>query len=139
MTSRSSLSRCIALSATEAEFLALCDVVCDMIYLAGQLVSEMGYHQKPIVTDEDNTGVLSYVRDHHKYAHRRHIDIKYKFVQQHWEQLFTLVNDVRGKDNPADIFTKATLTSEQFQKYLDYILPGKDDSEFVTELDMVQS
>ena len=127
------MSRCIALSATEAEFLALCDLVCDIIYLTGQLW-EMGFPQNPVQVLEDNTGVLSYVKDQHKYAHRRHIDIKYKFVQQHWNTLFQLV-DVRGTDNIADIFTKATLTNEQFVRYADQLLPGKDDAEFVNDLE----
>ena len=45
---------------------------------------------------------------------------------------------VRGTDNIADIFTKATLTNEQFVKYADQLLPDKDDAEFVTELEFDQ-
>ena len=104
--------------------MALCDLTCDLIWTKGTF-TEFGYPQQKIVVDEDNTGVLSYVRDRHKYAHRRHIDIKYKFVQQHWDRLFVL-NDVRGAHNEADVFTKATLPYKEFLKYERLLLPGRD-------------
>ena len=62
ISTKSSLSRCIALSATEAEYIAVCDLVCDLIYFSG-LFKDFGYPQEKIMVDEDNTGVLSYSRD----------------------------------------------------------------------------
>ena len=128
INTKSSLSRCIALSATEAEYIAVCDLVCDLIYFSG-LFKDFGYPQERIMVDEDNTGVLSYLRDRHEYVKRRHIDIKFKFVQEFWDKLFEL-RDVRGDVNRADIYTKATIEYNKFISVRDEILPGTDETDY---------
>ena len=117
---KSGLQRCTATSSTEAEYVALADLVCELLFLTG-LLTEMGYPQRPIGVDKDNTGVFGIARNEGKYAHRRHINIKYHLCQKFLGSLYFL-RDVRGSDNVADLMTKSIFTGEKCVGYRDQLL-----------------
>ena len=110
----------IPLTSTEAEHVALADLVCELLFLTG-LLTEMGYPQRPVGVDEDNTGVFGIARNEGKYAHRRHINIKYHLCQKFLGSLYFL-RDVKGSDNVADLMTKSIFTGEKFVGYRDQLL-----------------
>ena len=89
-------------------------------FLVG-LLTEMGYPQRPIGVDEDNTGVFAIARNEGKYAHRRHINIKYHLCQKFLGTLYFL-RDVRSDDNVADIMTKSIFAADKFEGYRDRLL-----------------
>ena len=94
---KSGLQRCTATSSTEAEYVALADLVCELLFLTG-LLTEMGYKQRPVPVDEDNTGVFGIAKEEGKHSHRRHINIKYHLCQKFLGTLYYL-NNVKGTDN----------------------------------------
>ena len=109
---KSALMRCTATSSTEAEYVGLADLVCELLYLTS-LLAEMGYPQDPVPVDEDNKGVLSVAKNEGKHSHQRHINIKFHLCRKFLGKLFTF-NDVRGSLNVADLLTKPTLSVERF-------------------------
>ena len=117
---KSGLQRCTATSSTEAEYVALADLVCEMIFLTG-LLAEMGYPQDPVSVDEDNTGVFGIARCEGKHSHRRHINIKFHLCQKYLGSLYFL-NDVRGSDNWADLLTKSQFSLEKFTALRDKLV-----------------
>jgi hypothetical protein len=117
---KSGLQRCTAQSSTEAEYVALADLICELLFLTS-LLAEMGHLQQPVQVREDNKGVLFIAKGEGKHSKRRHINIKYHLAQKYLDELYYL-DDVRGQTNDADIFTKPSLTDEQFYTYRDSML-----------------
>ena len=85
------------------------------------LLREMGFPQRPVGVDEDNSGVFGIAKNEGKYAHRRHINIKYRLCQKFLGSVYFL-RDVRGSDNVADIMTKSIFSEEKFTAYRDRLL-----------------
>ena len=112
--------RCTATSSTEAEYVGLADMVCELLYLTS-LLDEMGHPQQPVPVDEDNKGVLSVAMGEGRHAHQRHINIKYHLCRKFVNKLFTF-NDVRGTHNVADILTKPILSQEKFSTLVNMLL-----------------
>ena len=117
---KSGLMRCTATSSTEAEYVGLADLVCELLYLTS-LLKEMGFPQQPVPVDEDNQGVLSVAMGEGKHSHQRHINIKYHLCRKFINTLYTL-NDVRGTLNVADILTKPLIAKERFKQLVAMIL-----------------
>ena len=121
---KSGLMRCTATSSTEAEYVGLADLVCELLYLTS-LLDEMGYPQKPVPVDEDNKGVLAVTMGEGKHSHQRHINIKYHLCRKFIGKLFVF-HDVRGTVNVADILTKPILSQEKFEKLVKLLLQPVD-------------
>ena len=117
---KSALMRCTATSSTEAEYVGLADLVCELLYLTS-LLAEMGYPQKPVPVDEDNKGVLAIARCEGRHSHQRHINIKFHLCRKFLNTLFTL-NDVRGTLNVADLLTKPLVTKDTFNSLVRRLL-----------------
>ena len=117
---KSGLQRCTATSSTEAEYVALADLVCELLFLTG-LLTEMGYKQNPVPVDEDNTGVFGIAKGEGKHSHRRHLNIKYHICQKFLGSLYYL-NNVQGSQNVADLLTKSAFSVDQFKQYRDALL-----------------
>lgn len=109
---KSGLQRCTATSSTEAEYVALADLICELLYLTA-LLEEMGHAQNPVPVDEDNSGVFGIARCEGKYSHRRHINIKFHLCQKFLGKTYFL-RDVRSTENTADIMTKSAFSHEKF-------------------------
>ena len=120
---KSGLMRCTATSSTEAEYVALADLTCELVYLAG-LLKEMGYPQRTTPVSEDNKGVLYFAIGEGNHVKKRHINIKYNLAQKYYGKIYYLV-DTRGTDNPADLFTKP-LPVAKFTEYATALLQGND-------------
>lgn len=111
---KSALMRCTATSTTEAEYVGLADLVCELIYLTS-LLNEMGFPQEPVPVDEDNQGVLGVAKNEGRHSNQRHINIKFHLCRKYLGSVYVL-KDVRGSDNVADIMTKPLLSVEKFER-----------------------
>ena len=98
----------VALSSTEAEYMALTQAVKESIWLQGLLL-DLGA-QKHV--DEirninvDNQGALALARNAEFHARTKHIDIQYHFVRQHTESGKIHLTYCPTTEMTADIFTK---------------------------------
>lgn len=96
----------VALSSTEAEYVALGEAVQESIWLA-QLCNELGMMTTPIGISCDNQSAIMLAESTGYRPRTKHIDIKYHFLRQHVEQKNIMVTFVPTDENVADVLTKA--------------------------------
>lgn len=104
----------VALSTTEAEFMAACSATKEAIWLKRLLVDINEFNQNLICLNIDNQSAICLIKnvDYHKRC--KHIDIKYNFIKEKYSEKQIDLNYVNTKEQYADIFTKA-LPKDQFQ------------------------
>ena len=119
----------IALSTTEAEFIAAVEAGKYILYLRS-ILHDIGMTQdEATILYEDNQGSLLMAQAQHPTKRTRYIDIKH-FVLQDWcEQDLILIKRINTTDNSSDILTKAT-TRTTFYRHTEYI-QGKVIPEYV--------
>lgn len=96
----------VALSSTEAEYVALAMAASELLWLRNLLEDFEVSHSLPLKIFEDNQ---SCIRLLHKWEHRRlkHIDVKYNFIRDLYEKGIINVEYLSTKDQVADVLTKA--------------------------------
>ena len=69
----------VALSTTEAEYIAVTEAVKETIWLQG-ILGELGVHQQKVIVFSDNQSTIHLTK--HQFFHERskHIDVKIHFV-----------------------------------------------------------
>ncbi|GFT26081.1 retrovirus-related Pol polyprotein from transposon TNT 1-94 [Trichonephila clavipes] len=105
---------CIALSTTEAEFIAANQAAKEAIWL-NNLLKELCYVTSVPSLQMDNQSVIRLVKNHEFYNRTKHIDIRYKFIREQYENKQLNVNNCSGEVQVADIHTKP-LTKDRFIK-----------------------
>jgi len=108
---RSKLQQTVALSSTEAEYMALSETIKEILYFRS-LMNELGYEQHgPTRIYEDNNGALKLAKNSVFHDRSKHIDIKHHFIREALENAHIDVRRVSSKKNHADIFTKSLGTT----------------------------
>jgi len=97
---------CIALSTTEAEYVALTRAIQEGIWLRHSLDQFQVKCPTPLVICTDNNGAKSLSANDSNHGRAKHIDIRYHFIRSHIESQLFVVNHTPGTENTADIFTK---------------------------------
>ena len=96
----------VVLSTTEAEYMALCLLAQECLFLRHFLV-EIGIEfAKPITLYEDNQSTIKLVKNPELHGRSKHISVWAKFLQEQVLSLIFTVLHVASKDQLADIFTK---------------------------------
>ena len=113
----------IALSSTEAEYMAYSDAGGTIKYLHMLITEVCGDCPKPAVLHEDNTGAIHLVNNNHIGKRTKHIDIKYRFVNSLVKEGLLKAEFIRSEDNASDIMTKH-LVEKLFVKHADDIYNG---------------
>jgi len=104
----------VALSSTEAEYVALASAVTELIWLKGLMCDLDIQIEEPIIIYEDNQSCIHLLD---KWEHRRlkHVDVKYNFVRDMYQKGIIDVKYIPSREQKADILTKG-LTFELFAK-----------------------
>ncbi|KAK2437580.1 secreted RxLR effector protein [Trifolium repens] len=109
----------VALSTTQAEYIALVEGVKEAIWLKG-MIGEMGIGQGCVKIHCDSQSAI-HLANHQVYHERtKHIDIRLHFVRDMIESKEIIVEKVASEENPADMFTKS-LPRSRFKHFLDLI------------------
>ncbi|CAJ2646442.1 unnamed protein product [Trifolium pratense] len=109
----------VALSTTQAEYIALVEGVKEAIWLKG-MIGEMGISQGCVKIHCDNQSAI-HLANHQVYHERtKHIDIRLHFVRDMIETKEIMVEKIASEENPADMFTKS-LPRAKFKHCLDLI------------------
>ncbi|KAH9717217.1 hypothetical protein KPL71_021741 [Citrus sinensis] len=98
---RSILQSTIALSTTEAEYMAAIKAVKETIWLKG-LLGDLGVIQENIVVFCDNQSAIFLTKNQTYH----YIDVKYHYVREIIEGGFVLLRKINTKDNSSDMLTK---------------------------------
>ncbi|KAH0813975.1 hypothetical protein GEV33_008816 [Tenebrio molitor] len=104
----------VALSSTEAEYVALATATTELLWLIN-LAKDLSIDiQEPVVIYEDNQSCIHTLR---KWEHQRlkHVDVKYNFLRDLYQEKKIDVRYIQSEDQKADILTKP-LGMNQFDK-----------------------
>ena len=106
----------VLLSTTEAEYMALSEVVKELTFIV-QLLQTMNVElELPIAVHVGNVGAIWLSNNRTTSDRTKHIDIRTSFVKEYQEDVKIIVKFVKSEDNEADIFMKNT-TNAIFQNH----------------------
>jgi len=96
----------VALSSTEAEYIALCLASQEAIWLR-KLLENIGFKQSDATTlYEDNQGTIALAKNPKSHSRTKHIDIKYHYVREAVEEKNIKLVYCSTEGMIADILTK---------------------------------
>ena len=105
----------VALSTTEAEYVALSTATQEAIWLQ-RLFTDVGEPlEEPVVINEDNQGAIAMAKNPVGHARTKHIDIRYHFVLEGVRNGTIIMKYVATGEMVADILTKS-LPQHPFEK-----------------------
>lgn len=116
---KATLQPVVALSTTEAKFIALSKAIKEGIWLKG-LLQDYGIKQPTVQIYYDNQSTIHFTKNPQFHNRTKHIDIKFHFVREEIEKGEIEVLKVHTSDNVADILTKP-LPHLKFQHYLEMV------------------
>ena len=105
---RSKGMKSVVLSTTEAEYMALSEVVKELKFIV-QLLQTMNIEvELPITVHVDNVGAIWLSNNRTTSDRTKHIDIRTSFVKEYQEDGKIIIKFVKSEENETDIFTKNT-------------------------------
>ena len=137
---RSKGMKSVVLSTTEAEYMALSEVVKELNFIV-QLLQTMNIEvDLPITVYVDNVGAIWLSNNRTTSDRTKHIGIRTSFVKEYQEDGKIIIKYVKSEDNEADIFTKNT-TNVIFQNHQKKLVwdKGKVDNEMNQEITQNES
>ena len=121
---RSKGMKSVVLSTTEAEYMALSEVVKELKFIV-QLLQTMNITvELPITVYVDNVGAIWLSNNRNTGDRTKHIDIRTAFVMEYQEDGKIIIKFVKSEENDADIFTKNT-SSIIYQKHQEKLVWDK--------------
>ena len=116
----------IALSSTEAEYIAQTHAAKEAMWLQNFVDEVRGTGGAAITINCDNQGAIVLAKDNNFHSRTKHIDLRYHFIREAVEDGKIIVSYIPTDENVSDIFTKA-LARPKFQKFVE-MLGLRDDS-----------
>ena len=101
----SRLQKCISLSSTEAEYVAIAEARKEMIWLADYL-EELGKKQSEKILYLDSQSSIQLVKNRVYHSKTKHIRRRYHFTSRVVEDGDMCLEKIEGAKNPADMLTK---------------------------------
>ncbi|GJV82254.1 retrovirus-related pol polyprotein from transposon TNT 1-94 [Tanacetum coccineum] len=98
------LQHVVALSTTEAEYMALTEDVKEAIWLKG-LLEELGVELNTVAVNCDNQGAIHLSWNHVFHERTKHINVRYHFIREVLEAKTVKVLNVGTEHNAADALT----------------------------------
>ena len=105
MSWTSKAQKTVALSLTEAEYMALSDCSRQVVWMH-TLMGELSYHLKPIPIYGNNQGSIFIASNPVTEKWSKHIEICFHFIREVIEKKLAEVFFINGDKNPADLLTK---------------------------------
>eukprot|EP00253_Pinus_taeda_P025058 PITA_25058 len=122
--------RSMALSSTEAKYMAASLVACEAIWMRKILVGLFGSHLEPTVIYCDNQSSIKLSANPIFHDRSKHIDIRYHHIRDCVQQRIMLLSYIPTEDQDTDILTKA-LTRSKFEYHRGRI--GVSDNPYLVE------
>ena len=108
----------IAMSTTEAEYVALSETARESIWIC-RLITDLGHQlDGPIMIRSDNQGAIALSKNPELHKRTKHIEIRYHFIRQQIANDSVMVLFTPTNEQPADMLTKS-LTSPSLIGCLD--------------------
>ena len=94
----------VSMSITEAEYIACSETAKDAQWIT-QFLKEIGVNQRPVL-HTDNEAALKLTKTQTFHRRTRHIEHRYHYIRELVDQGVITIKGIKGKENPADLFTK---------------------------------
>ncbi|POM75314.1 mitochondrial protein [Phytophthora palmivora] len=107
---RSTFQKTVALSSTEAEYMALSDCIKEVVWMRRLLKDIAAEQHGPTVIYEDNQGAMTLAKNVGYQARTKHIDIRYHFIREKIASSEVKLTYEESKNQLADFFTKGLST-----------------------------
>lgn len=121
----------VSSSSTEAEYIAASDACKEAIWLNGfknEMLATMGLpDQLGVTLNIDNASTIKITKNPEFHGRTKHIDIRHHFIRECVEEMKIIPQWTSGKENPADMLTKA-LPKQTLEKYRDFLRISGPDS-----------
>ena len=125
---RSKGQNIITLSSTEAEYICITDMSCDMLFII-HIMEFLGMKLKlPVDVETDNTGAMFLAENEYASQRTKHIDVRYHYIRQHIENKTMKISLIKSEDNTADIFTK-NLGHKLFWTHVDKMMEWNEEED----------
>ncbi|XP_071901088.1 secreted RxLR effector protein 161-like [Coffea arabica] len=108
---KSTLQLTVALSTTEAEYMAITEAVKESIWLQG-LFEDLEVCQKHIDVFCDSQNAIHLVKSQVLHAKMKHIDVCYHFVREILKKEEIFLHEIRTTENPANMMTKVFIRAK---------------------------
>lgn len=103
----------VALSSTEVEYIALCSICCQGIWLQ-RILNDCGVKQEgPIYICCDNKSCIAMAKNPVMHGKTKHIDVKYHFIHKLVAEKAINLNFCGSEEQLADNFTKCLDAREE--------------------------
>ncbi|KAM6546496.1 hypothetical protein CsatB_027232 [Cannabis sativa] len=99
------LQKVVALSTTEAEYMAATEAIKEAIWLRG-FTEELGFKGEDITVHCDNQSAIHLMKNPMYHERSKHIDIKLHFIREVITRKEIQIKKIGTKENPADMLTK---------------------------------
>ena len=109
----SQLQKIVALSTTEAEYVAVTEASKEMIWLQG-LLTELGFKKENNVLYSDSQSAIHLAKNSAFHSRTKHIGLRYHFIRSLLEDEVLKLEKIQGIKNPADMLTK-TVTIDKLK------------------------
>ncbi|KAE8664146.1 Serine-threonine protein kinase [Hibiscus syriacus] len=109
----SQLQNIVALSTTEAEYVAVTEAIKEMVWLQSFL-EELGKKQENNVLYCDSQSAIHLVKNPSFHSRKKHIQMRYHFIRSLLEDGILKLEKISGSQNPADMLTKTGNHSYSF-------------------------
>lgn len=103
---KANLQSIVALSTTEAEYIACTEAVKEALWLKG-ISKELGIDQKKITIFSDSQSALHPSKNQMYHERTKHIDVRLHFIRDVIAEGKVELKKVSTEDNPTDMLTKA--------------------------------
>ena len=104
---KSKLQTTVALSSTEAEYLALSTAVKDALFLHNLMGDLMPSQSKTVTLFEDNQSSIKQASNLQSSERTKHIDVRHHFIKHHVANGDVALEYLCTEDQPADLLTKS--------------------------------
>ena len=110
----------IALSSTEAEYIAQTHAAKEGLWLRSFLAEVLGTGGGPITINCDNQGAIALAKDNKFHSRTKHIDLRYHFIREAVQDEKITVSYIPTDENVSDVLTKA-LAKPKFQRFVEML------------------
>ena len=116
---QSKLQKCVALSTTEAEYIAATEAGKEMIWLK-RFLQELGLNQMEYIVYCDSQSAIDLSKNSMYHARTKHIDVRYHWICEKVENESFHVKKIHTSENPADMLTKI-IPKDKFELYKELV------------------
>ena len=111
---QSKLQKCVALSTTEAEYIAATEAGKEMLWMK-EFLHELGLSQKEYIVFCDSQSALDLSKNTMYHSRTKHIDVRYHWLRMAIEDRQMQLKKIHTDDNTADMLTK-NVTREKLRR-----------------------